>query len=225
MKRTAVWIIIILLLIPLSALPKGKKYRFGQVREENGNLLINFEIRDLMNQDVLLGLQKGMTAAIEYQIQLWDESPRWANRLVAEQIRRLKISYDAWERRYVVFRPGIDPEIMNEDRVIRECSELIDFNLASVNLLEPDGSYTIAIRLVLQPMSVENVEEIRRWLSGEVKQINPKAITDSENPGKKAGNWFMGLVLNLTGFGDKVITAKSPPFNWKEGTVELRGRE
>jgi len=218
-KIVACCLFSIILLLPISGLAKKKKHHFGEIKGEKGVLLINFQINDLFQKKVIQGLQKGMTAAIEYQIQLWKERPHWADQLVAEEIIRMKVNFDNWERRYVLDTPREEPRLLNEDRIREQCSQLIDFPLAPLEKLVPGSKYTVAVKAILQPMSIESYQEIKRWLAGEVKEINPKAIKSSKSPGKKAGNWLLGLVLNLTGFGDRVITAKSSVFTWRDGAV------
>ena len=62
------WILLVLLFLPELSSAEEKKYRFGDIKEENGFLVFNFQVRDLLDKGVLKGLQKGMTAAIEYQV-------------------------------------------------------------------------------------------------------------------------------------------------------------
>jgi len=212
-------IFLLIILLPISGLAKKRKFRFGEIKIENGSLLINFEVNDLMKKEIIQGLQKGMTAALEYQVQLWKQRPHWADQLISEKIIRMKVSFDNWERRYVLDRPREDVRLLTEDRIKEKCSKLVDFPLSSQENLETGSRYIVAIKVVLQPMSVENYQEIKRWLAGEVREINPKAISSSKSPGKKAGNWLLGLVLNLIGFGDRIITAKSAAFTWNESAV------
>ena len=143
------------------------------------------------------------------------------NQLVAEQIVRMKVSFDNWEKRYAVVTRDEEPRLLNEDRVREQCSELTNFRVAPLSKLEEESKYTITVKVVMQPMSMESYQEIKRWLAGEVKELNPKAIKSTKSPGRKAGDWLVGLVLNLTGFGDRVITAKGPAFHWKEGSFIL----
>jgi hypothetical protein len=91
--------------------------------------------------------------------------------------------------------------------------------LIDADKLEEKRKYKIAIRITFKAMSIENVQDIQRWLSGEVEEINPKAIRASKSPLRKAGDWALGLMVNLSGFGDKVVLAKSPPFVWQDGSV------
>lgn len=215
------WVLLVLLFLPELSSAKEKKYRFGEIKEENGFLVFNFQVKDLLSKDVLKGLQKGMTAAVEYQVQLWRERPHWVNQLVAEEIVRMKVNFDNWEKRYAVVTRDEEPRLLNEDRVREQCSELTNFRVAPLNKLEEGSQYIITVKVVMQPMSMESYQEIKRWLAGEVKELNPKAIKSTKSPGRKAGDWLVGLVLNLTGFGDRVITAKGPAFYWKEGSVIL----
>ena len=217
--------VLILLLLPFTGVGKEKKYRFGEIRIQDDVLVVNFEVYDLFSEEVLHGLQKGMTAALEYQIQLWKQRPHWIDQLVTEEFVRMKVNFDNWEKRYVLTTPQEEPRLMNEDRIRQRCSQLVDFPLCSADMLSDGSQYSIAVKVILRPMSVENYQEIKRWLAGEVKELNPKAIRTSKSPGKKAGNWLLGLVLNLTGFGDRIITAKSPPFQWQEGSGIIRGEE
>ena len=217
--------VLILLLLPFTGVGKEKKYRFGEIRIQDDALIVNFEVYDLFSDEVLHGLQKGMTAALEYQIQLWKQRPHWVDQLVTEEFVRMKVNFDNWEKRYVLTTPQEEPRLMNEDRIRQRCSQLVDFPLTSADMLSDGSQYTIAVKVILRPMSVENYQEIKRWLAGEVKELNPKAIRRSKSPGKKAGNWLLGLVLNLTGFGDRIITAKSPPFQWREDSGGIIQRE
>jgi hypothetical protein len=131
----------------------------------------------------------------------------------------MKVGFDNWERRYVLFLSDGTVKLVNEDGVWEHCAKLNGFPLVDAEKLEPDRRYKITIKITFQPISLENVQEIQRWLSGEAKEINPKAIRATKSPLKKAGDWMLGLVVNLTGFGDKVFLAESPFFLWQNGDV------
>lgn len=219
MKRIIASILIFLFVLTGSLSAKGKKYRFNNVRIENEAIAFDLQIINFIDQDVLKGLRKGMTAGIEFNVQLWKIRPRWADHLVAEQIVRMKLNFDTWERRYVLVTRDQPPQLLNEEEIRTRCSRLVNFSLADAGELERNSRYFIAVKAVLTPMSMENYQEIKGWLAGEVRQIDPKAIGTAKEPGKKAGNWLLGLVLNLTGFGDRIVSAKSPVFGLREGAL------
>ena len=204
-----------LLFIPALVLSEDK-YRFHEIKAEKGALIINFQVRDLMGSDIITGLRKGLTAGIEYQIQLWKKRPRWIDELVTERIVRMKINFDNILKMYIYNRRNEEPYPFNEDDLIKKCSRLVEYPIVPLSELESGNRYIIAIKVVLQPMTVENYQEIKRWLSGEVKEINTE---DIKKTGEKAGNWILDLVLKLTGFGDRFISAKSPVFIWRDGEI------
>lgn len=213
---TGLWLI-----FPHTAWPRGQNYRFNSIQVKDGKLRVHFYIGSLLNQEVFNSLRKGMTAAVEYQIQLWKQQENWVDRLVDEEMLRMKIGYDNWEKRFVVTLRDGSSKLVNEDGVWESCAKLNGYPVADAEKLEDNRKYRIAVKITFQPMSLENVEDIKRWLSGEAEEINPKAISRSKSPLKKAGDWMLGLVVNLSGFGDKVVLAQSPLFLWQDGSVIL----
>ena len=201
---------------------KETRYRFSEITNRNGNLVFTFRIKDFITKDVLEGLQKGMTAAVEFQIQLWRARRNWIDQLVTDKSMRMRIVYDNWEKRYIVSTQQDEDIRMNEDGVQRFCSELVEYELEPLSSFRPDKQYYIGVRAVLQPLSIENIQGIKRWLTGEVKDLNPKAIKSTKSAGKKAGDWLLDVVLNLTGFGDRLIEGKSRPFTVNQDTVVVQ---
>jgi len=212
--------ILILLLLSDLTFSRGKPWEFGEIKRKGENLVFDFKAGDLVNDQIMRGLRRGMTAAIEYQVQLWKHNARWMDEMVHERLVRLKVNYDNWEKKYVVYLGKDKPHWLPEDRVRKRCSHLTDFPVAPAEDMRSDAQYYIKIRVLLKPMSIESYQEIKQWLAGEVKDLDTKSISKTKKPGKKARNWFLGLILNLTGFGDRVISAKSSVFTWKDGNVK-----
>ena len=210
---------IFLLLFSISAFPKGKNYRFQNIRIHRNQLLLDFSVHNLITNEMVTGLQKGMTTAIEYDIQLWKKRSKWIDNLIAEKRLRIKIHYDTWEKRFVFMTPNTESQTISAEEISHRCSEFTDFEMASAGDLETGSTYIIAIKIVIHPISVENIQEIKNWLKGEARELIPKAIKDNRSAGKKVGDFVMGVLLNLTGFGDKIITAKSPTFTLKDNKI------
>ncbi len=219
------YVFAILLVFSSLGFTNERKYLFENIRVEEDVLTFDFEIFDLFNEDILRGLRKGMTAAIEYQVQLWEERRHWFDRMVTEKSIRMKVAYDNWERCFILTRPQETPLLLGEDHIQERCSRFDNFHLVDPKQLKSEGRYTIVVKTILQPLSVESYEEIKRWLTGEVQELHPKALKSTESPDEKAGDWLLGLVLNLTGFGDRVITAESPTFQIENSTVVIDEKE
>ena len=215
------WVVLGFLLLPAHALTKDKKCDVDNIHQEHGYLVADIHVRNLFDEEILKGLRRGMTAAVEYQVQLWKERPHWVNRFVSERIIRMKVGFDTWEQRYLIITQAEEPIRTNEDGVRQRCSHLEAFQVAPLEDMKQGDRYILAVKIILRPMTVENVQEIKRWLAGEVEEFSPKDL--SKSSGKKVGDRLLGLVATLTGFGDRVITAKSPVFRLDEEEIILEG--
>ena len=191
---------------------KEEKFEYHFIKIENDSLVFNFEVNNLFSEVIVEGLNKGMTTVLEYKIQLWKKRSLWIDKLVAEDILRFKINFDIWSKRYIVFKNKEKPEAFDINEVKEKCQQLPHYSLCPCQDLENNKEYKIAIKVTLHPISIENYKEIQRWIVGEAKEIDTEVIKQPKKAGKKAGNWVLGLVLNLSGFGDQIINARSQSF-------------
>ncbi|MBN2414981.1 DUF4390 domain-containing protein [bacterium] len=200
----------------LRAWAAEKPVEFRNITVTDSVVSADILFKQLFRDDIVPRLRKGMTAAMEYQIQLWEQRGGWADRLVCEKYTRIKLSYDPWLKQYQLIAGSDDPRQMNEDSLRASCSILQDIGLAPEGGVRADSRYYIAARAVVHPMSVENVDEIRRWLSGEARELDPRSISLKDQPGRKASHWAVRFFLNITGFGDRVMSGKSGLFRREE---------
>jgi hypothetical protein len=221
-RRTGIALLCLLMVFSASANAKQKAYRFESILIENDSLRMDFTVDSVFNRDIFRGLKKGMTAGLEYQVQLWEKRSGWFDMAVAECGIRMKIGYDNWDRKFTVMQLDQTTRFANEEDAGRHCSRLTHFWITGKDQIKPKRQYRIFVRVVFQPMSIENVEEIKRWLSGKVDDLNAKSIKRSKSPLKSAGDWLLGFVVNVSGFGDREFTAESPEFALENGVVAIR---
>ncbi|MBN1894765.1 DUF4390 domain-containing protein [bacterium] len=192
-----------------------------QIRTDSASLVLDFHHQPLLD-DVMAGLSEGLTSAFEVEVQLWKESGFPADVLLEEKQLRMKLSYDIWEKSYEVHsREGKRP--VNREKLRQLGSGLHDLHVAWLYRLVPGERYRIVYRAWIRPMSLENVADVGKWLAGEAKQLNPGSAKKSGSPVRKIGNWMLRFMLNATGFGDRVMTAKSPKFGIRDGRIVLEG--
>jgi len=217
--------IVCLLIFPLlfSNAFGGKKNvtcRFENVRFEKGNLLFDFYTDNIVNKKLLTGLRKGLTATLEYKIQLWKRNRYWPDSIVKERFRRIKISYDTWQKSYIVTEHYDEQKSYTSDEVLVNCSALENFKIAGAELMQPGREYRIIVRVLLKKISLENYEEIKKWLEGRAEEIDIRNIKSAKS-GEKVTNWFLNFLFNITGFGDEIIVSKSKwvriPESYKNG--------
>jgi hypothetical protein len=196
--------------------------RFDSVTVERDTVVVGFSVEGLFDRETFRSLKKGMTAGLEYQVQLWGERDGWFDAVVAESVMRMKLGYDNWERRYTVMRSAGTARFQEDSAAEHDCCRIPAVRLVRRDRLKPGRTYHILVRAVFEPMSVESIHEIGRWLTGEVDDLNAKSIRRQRSPVKSAGDWLLGFVVNVSGFGDREFTAESPPLLLKNGTVVLQ---
>ena len=82
--------------------------------------------------------------------------------------------------------------------------------VAPIIALSRDDSYYLVIKAALKPLTAEDVDELEDWLAGEIAPEEHEfgLLTLPKN--------FFGLVMDLTGFGDRNGVARSETFRRSE---------
>ncbi|MEE4312320.1 MAG: hypothetical protein V2J62_10685 [candidate division KSB1 bacterium] len=183
-------------------------------------LAVDFRGEGILEDKITEGLRKGRTSTLEYKIQLWGKTNGLLNRLITEKEIRIKTFYDFWEEKFVILTPDEQRLTRSMKTVRKRCTEFTNFRIASVKDMNEDMTYFLIIEVILRPLSVENYEEIRKWLSGEVKDIDLKEMSDPEKQETGLKNSLLRTFMTITGFGDRVIKGESKKFLVKENKIE-----
>jgi hypothetical protein len=195
---------------------------FDSLSADSGSIMGTLHIDHLIDKQTMNGLRKGMTAIIEYRIQIWHEKSRWVKSPIHERVRRFKINYDHWENKYAVFDREGESQLFEEKDLVAYCQHLPRFKIGPLDILKPDHAYRLVAQIVIKPMSVENLEELKHWLSGEAGEFDTRDIQLKRSPLKKIGDWAMRALVNLTGFGDRIIEGRSPLFTVMNESLLLK---
>jgi len=215
------FIVLFFLFLIVDAIPKGEKIYFFNIRIEENMLVADFQRDQIIDPETLKGLKKGLTATVEYQVQLWRDDSRILKHLVTEKRLRLKIDYDNWERKYRMASKSDNPVFLSEESLKKRCDERLDLQIYTAKKLEDQATYHLTMHVIVQPMTVENVEEVRKWLAGEVDDFSTNSIQKTKSPFKKVGGWVLGLIVNLTGFGERVYDLNGPAFTFQNNHIEV----
>lgn len=218
---------------------EGLRLVIDSLYVNDGILRVDFHADSAVTVKLLEGLRRGLTAAITYHVQVWQK--RWLSDLVAERRLEWKASFDNWERKYIV--AGLDERRLTSSvATVREkWSVQRGLRLVDASRLQPEKNYFIVIEAFLEPVSKENLREIRGWLAGEIKsatgsspQADTSAATDYrtdstgrtteaavDSSAEKSGIKLRILetVMNLIGFGGKKTSARSEIFQVRENTI------
>ena len=75
------------------------------------------------------------------------------------------------------------------------------------------------MEVILKPLSVENYQEIKSWLGGEVKDINLKKLSNPEKQEKGFKNRMLRIFMAITGFGERVVSSKTNQFKFENDKI------
>lgn len=197
----------------------GKKLIIDSVKVNSEMLVLNFHVDEIIDEKVAEGLRKGLTSTIEYQIQLWEKKGGVINNLVAQQAIRMKLFFDNWENKYVILSQE-ERRLTNSLETVKEkCSLIQNVEIIPLSQLKSDNKYFFTVKLALRPLSIENYQEIKHWLSGKAKDFNLKNIDDTQEQEKKFKGGLLKMFLTLTGFGDRVISGQCNDFKIQQGEI------
>jgi hypothetical protein len=72
--------------------------------------------------------------------------------------------------------------------------------------LEDGSTYYVAVEMAVQPLTVEEFRELDGWISGRIHGEG------AEREGGGVSGAFFGFLIDLAGFGDKILEAETPGF-------------
>ena len=218
MKKYLLTIIFIIAFISLLQ-AANQRVVIDSVRINSGSLTLDFHVDEIIDAKVAEGLQKGLTSTIEYQVELWEKRGKLINHLVTQQDIRMKVFYDNWEHKYVIMGAEEKRLTSSLETVKEKCSQVQNFSIIPINKVRTKNKYFLNIKVILRPLSMENYQEIRHWLSGKAKNFKLDDLDDTEKQEKKFKGGLFKMFLALTGFGDRVISGKCNDFKIQAGKI------
>lgn len=184
-------------------------------REQGGQLWADVRLAKPFAPRVAESLSRGMPATLRLQSDVWRRRRGWFDRLESSFEAEMRIRYDVWSRTYLLERRGTPAmSVSSLDSVEVALSRPIALRVGRMDALDERGRYYVVVTATLKPLSIEDVEEIEGWLSGEVRTSAGKGFgVITELPRS-----VFDAVRNFVGFGDQKARAISADF-------ELRGLE
>ncbi len=183
------------------------------LRLEAGQLLADFHVDSLLTTKVWQSLERGMTSAARFRIQLWRKRGLLLNSLVAERDFEIKTAFDPWEQQFLVETWEERRMTKSRDFVRQKWEQHRGLVLADSGKISDKHRYYVVLALQFEPISRESLQEIRGWLAGEVKSVGKRDSTQVV-PQKSRGlqDRMLGFVVELTGLGEQSLSIKSELF-------------
>jgi len=207
-------IFFILLLIVSSGQGAERKIVVDSLVVSNNQLCLSYHIDGLLNNNTILGLERGLTSEVLHHIRLW-KSKKLFSSISAEALISIKILYDNWEDKFRLVTETENRLTTQVETVRQFCSEVRNYVLADISELEAESKYYISVETTFKPVSAETYEDLNSWLSGNSSADN------KEKPKTGGQNKVFSVLMNVMGFGDKVLSYKSGDFIIKNSSIQF----
>ena len=153
-------------------------------------------------------LLRGMPATITYEVGLWKRKAFWFDKLVVALRNEHRVVFDPWRKSFRVRSGGgIESRttaVPTLDSLRSSLFAVRRLPVTPVAGLEPDAGYYVTVRVLIRPVTEEDLGEIEDWLAGEIK--------DPEGTSRGLPRYLFGITANLTGLGDRTAMERSARF-------------
>lgn len=219
-----IYSIIVLLLIcttlPGTISAQQNNIYIDSLRVKDGDLTVSYHIEELFDRSLLESMNKGIAVSILYQVTLWRDRGTWfdKNEALVETIYRVK--YNKFNRRYTWISISERRTTTALSKIENLCAVQTDIPIIPIDELNKDGQYYISVKGILKPHSIEDFDDVKDWLSGEVDDVDLKNLRTPKRSQEKVSGRIFSVFKNITGLGDKVYDGTSMVFTvTPQGTV------
>ena len=170
--------------------------------------IASLRAEDAFSDRIAQTVDRGMPVTIVVTVDVWQDRSGWFDQLVGEQQVVLRAFRNAWSDDFALRRDR-EPErtITNLAMLESEIARPMRVRAVPLTRLAPGERYYAIVQVAVKPLTVEDLETVEQWLSGEAKR------SGKPGPGSiaKLPRYLVGILANLSGFGDEVG-------RWRSGT-------
>ncbi|RPH99239.1 MAG: DUF4390 domain-containing protein [Calditrichaeota bacterium] len=203
-------LLMLCLIFPCLGLTADRRVYFDSLTVDDGGIYLCYHIPDLLDDQSLEVLRRGVTSQVVHHIQLWQKKTLFSP-LIKEYYYSQRIYFDNWEKKYRIITPDENRLTAQLETVREKCSKIENYWIISLSDLLENQDYYLSINVTFQPISAESYNAL-----SDIFQENDHQSHD----GKKSSN-YLNILANLLGLGDKEFSLKTGEFRvLSNGTID-----
>lgn len=209
-------------ILPILAamLPAASRAADALVLEEigvrEGMVTATARLEDGFDDETRTSIERGLPITVRYTVEVWRKRRLWFDKQLNSSVRAFRVSLDPGERLYSV--AGADRYRVREtfqtlDAALERLSPLV-LDVYPRSELESGSTYYLNVEMAIQPLTVEQFRELDGWISGRIRgeEGGEEDGAGPEEGGKGVSGALFGFLIDLAGFGDKILEAQTPGF-------------
>ncbi len=207
------WLGSMLAVIALASTGHATRLRLDRVAATSqGFLYVEFELESPFEGMVEDAVRSGLPTTLNYTIEVWQHRNGWWDKLEGAYERRFRILRDLLNDLYYVVTPEQTSRFTHLDSLVAVVGKVArgsDNEPAYFGraLFDDNKTYYVVVTARLAPLTVEDLNELDEWLRGTFTG------RDDEAGGLSGLTRTMGgLLMSMTGFGDRQLKTRSPSF-------------
>lgn len=177
------------------------------VTARDGQLHVDVRADEVFDDGVERALRSGLPARVTLAVELWRDGTLWDD-FVLEHRSEQRVLYDLLDERFDVIDEFGDVLLRtaSADTIARWLEEIDDLPLCSLDDLDRDRSHYVAVSIRLEPLTVEEVRDLERWLSGNLRTAGDDGMLE------RVSRQLFGVLKGRVGLGDRDAEGRSDDF-------------
>lgn len=182
---------------------------------------VTARLPDGFDAETRTSIERGLPITVRYTVELWRKRRLWFDKQLDSQVRAFRVRWDPGEKLYSVSgadRSRIRETFQSLDAALERLSPRV-LDVYPRDELEDGSTYYVVVQVAIQPLTVEEFRELDGWISGRIRGEEggdegdrPDSTNGDEGGGGGVSGAFFGFLIDLAGFGDKILEAETPGF-------------
>jgi len=170
-----------------------------------GYPFVDYELEAPFTGKALDAIRSGLPSTLTFTFEVWRQRTGWWDDLEETREASVRVLRDLLNDQYIA---ASREEVRRFPQLDSLAQSVCAHRREYLRPREPKKSYYVVVSANLAPLSVEDLRELERWLSGSLRS------GEESNPGRVAGfsGTMVGLLMSVTGFGDETTTSRSERF-------------
>jgi hypothetical protein len=170
-----------------------------------GYTYVDYSVESAFEGKALEAIRSGLPSTLTFSLEVWRARPGWWDALEAVRESQLRVLRDPLNDQYVA---ATTEEVRRFGQLDSLAAAVCLHRRAYLPKLDPSKTYYVVVTSNLAPLSVEDLQELEKWLQGTIR------AGDQTNPGGVVGlsGTAVGMLLGFSGFGDVTVRTRSESF-------------